>query len=129
MAKNKLKIELVKNEMEMLNHADSGFKITRTINGQTVQIELTGQEVENVFRLQEHNYNVSDIKMVLEGMEDENELQNHTAESICADDILMEKIVSDYEESLEDHDTGWEVLVLNAINENITKMEPYGGSE
>ena len=129
MAKNKLKIELVKNEMEMLNHADSGFNITRTINGQTVQIELTGQEVENVFRLQEHNYNVSDIKMVLEGMEDENELQNHTAESICADDTLMEKIVSDYEESLEDHDTGWEVLVLNAINENITKMEPYGGSE
>jgi hypothetical protein len=124
MAKNnEIKIELVKNEMECLNHANSGFKITRIINGQTVDIELSSQELENAFRLQEHNYYVMDVETVLEEMEEDDELQNHTAEEIKANEILMNNIVSDYEENREEDNMPWHDAVLAAIKDNITNTE------
>ena len=119
----------VPNEMKCMNHATSGFKIMRIINGQKVCIELTYQEVSNAFSFQEHNYNIMDIKATLEEIEEKNELPTHTAESIYSNDALMGKIVSDYEESLEEHDTGWHELVLTAINENIKNTEPIGTPE
>ena len=116
---NEIKIELIKNEMEILNHATSGFKITRIINGQTVDVELTDQELNNAFYYQENIYRISDIGIVLEKMEEDNSLEDYTAEEICKNDALMEKIVSEYNDNIDNHNMEWNEAARDAIQKNI----------
>ena len=112
-------IRLLPNEMECLNHADSGFKITRIIHGKKVDIELTVQELNEAFYCQEHKYHVYDIEITLEEMESDGELQGFTAEKIRTDGALMRKIVSDYEDNRDDHQMAWSDAALEAIRDNI----------
>ena len=96
-----MKIELPKNEMTMLNNANSGFKITRIIDGETIEIELSDQELYNAFAVQERKFHVADIEMAFREMEvdqyENEELYGCTMEKLMTDDHLLNMILSDYE--------------------------------
>ena len=126
---NTIKIELVKNVMKCLNHATSGFKITRIINGITVDIELSDQELSNAFYYQEHNFHICDIAVTLEKMENEKKLYGYTAEKIQADEILMAKIISDYEDNRDEYNMEWNEAAVEAIKKNIKETENADVSE
>ena len=98
-------ITMVKNTMECLNQATSGFKITRIINGKTVDIELSDQELSNAFYWQERKYQINSIKEIL------------------ANDTLMEAIISDYDDNREEYNMDWKEAALSAITKNITNTE------
>ena len=116
-------IGLIPNEMECLNHADSGFKITRIIHGKKVDIELASQELSAAFYYQERKYYTSDIEIVLEEMETDGKLQGHTAKSIRSNDVLMEKILSEYEKNRDDYQMEWHHAALEAIGDALASME------
>jgi len=120
---------MVKNAMECLNHAMSGFKITRIINGKKIDIELSDQELNNAFYWQERKYHISSISVVLEEMESENKLQGCASKEILANDMLMEAIISDYDDNREEYNMDWKEAALAAIKENITNKENSDVSE
>jgi len=126
---NPIKISLVLNEMKVLNHATSGFKITRIINGQIIDIELTSQELNNAFYCQENKYHIADIEITLEEMVENDDIEEHIAEKIRASDVLMGKIVSDYEDNRDDYNMEWSDAARNSIKENIKEMEQSDVSE
>ena len=113
----------VVNEMKILNHTTSGFKIIRVINGKKIDVELTDQELNNAFYFQERKYYVADIENTLEEMEGNNELEWHTAEEIRANDVIMAKIFSDYEDNRDDYNMEWSDAARDAIRKNIYNME------
>ena len=62
-------------------------------------------------------------------MEENDDLEGYTAEKIRADDVLMEKIVSDYEDNRDDYNMEWSEAARDAINENIKNTENSDVSE
>jgi hypothetical protein len=123
LANNPLEISLTSNEMAMLNHANSGFKITRIINGRTTDIELTCHELYDAFVLREHRFQVEDIEGILAEMEDDNNLGSHTADQVRANPALMGKIMSAYVKNRDDYGMEWSEAALDAIKKNITNTE------
>jgi hypothetical protein len=120
---NEIKIELIKNEMAILNDVSSGFKIMRIINGQRIELELSSQELNNAFNCQEHKYRISDIENTLDEMVENNELKSRAAKKIRTNAVLMKKIVSDYDDNIDDHNMEWSDAAHDAIKKNIGNMK------
>lgn len=123
--KNNIKIGFVASENtgEIETISMSGFHITRTINGEKVDIELTGGEIAQAFCFQEHIYYVSDIESVLEELEEDGDLYGYTADEIIADKELMGSIVSAYEKNRDKYDMEWHYAASEAIK---NKLEEKG---
>jgi hypothetical protein len=117
---NEIKIELVQNEMECLNHATSGFNIARIINGQIVQIELTCQEVFNAFLVQETRHHTADIEAVLDEWENDTGLFGFTIEEIKSNADLIAAILEEYEDNL-DNGMEWRDAVISAVKETLAR--------
>ena len=111
-----MEIKLVPNEMAVLNYADSGFKITRIINGQMVDIELTCQEVYNAFLRQQHEFHVQDIEGVLDDIGD-------AADKIRTDSRLMADIISAYAENRDEHGMRWHEAATDAVRTVLEEQE------
>jgi hypothetical protein len=122
---DEISIELVKDEMKILNQANSGFKITRIINGQTIDIELTSQELSNAFSAQEYNFHIADISGVLESLEFDGKLNGYIAEAIIANKELMSSILEVYEENRDDYDMDWHEAALIAIEEELGLVKEH----
>jgi len=119
-SKNEINIELVPNVMDSLNHASSGFKIARIINGQTVQFELTCQEVSNAFLKKEREFHITDIELVLEELESDGELLGFTAEEINSNTEMKTEILEAYEDNLS-NGMEWHYATVSAIKDAVAK--------
>jgi hypothetical protein len=97
------------------NREMSEFKISRIINGYSLDFNLTKQELLDAFSHQEHKYNYDSIFMLLEQMSLEGSLQGRTAADIFADNELIKRIVDEFEETREEYDSEWRIPATAAI--------------
>ena len=117
-----IKIELEKNVMEALNHAVSGFKITRIINGEKTDIELSCQELSNAYYFSRNKNYREDIIGILKDKDSE-DLYGYTLDEICADDILMSDIFQEYEKNREEYNMEWTEAAYEAIRDVLSESE------
>lgn len=104
----------------------SEFKITRLINGEVVEIVLTGQEVSAAYDYQEHIYHIDDIIMTLDELEGDDDLSGHTADEIISIEKLMEQIVAGYERNMDKYDMEWHAAAVDAIHNVLSEAEKNG---
>ena len=77
------------------------MKITRTINGQEITIELTKQEIREAYREAEQSYFREDILQWAEDNEKE------------IDDDLLEKILGELDKNYDSNSSLWENISSN----------------
>ena len=116
-------------KIETINQDISGFKITRTINGQAVKIEITEDELFHASLYYEDVCYREDINGLLEDMEDddgENEredLYGYTVNEIRADESLMENICSKYRKYRNNYDTEWRDTAYDAVKDTLSEIK------
>lgn len=104
------------------------MKITRTINGEEVDIELTAEELSAAYYEQEHNFDVQDVQSRFNGEITDSELEEIygvTPEQIT--DEVIENIAYEARRNMDKYDMEHPYAIdaavkdiLNAINSEVT---------
>ena len=108
----------------------SDFSIRRTINGETVSIALTKQELYNAYSLREHEFYIEDVENVLDEKETDGELGGLSADEIISNGTLFEKMVDSYTINRDKYNMEWHEAALQAITEHLPEaialVQPAG---
>jgi hypothetical protein len=104
----------------------SEFAITRIINGKTVSIKLTNQELLDAYACEEYTRHWGDAANAITEMEDCDELYGHTADALIDNGELMGLIISSYDHNMEKHNMEWYEAVREAVKTEIENAEKSG---
>ncbi len=115
-------------DKECVDQKMSGFSISRIINGEPVDIELTLEERYNAYISEEHGFHEEDIETVLTEMllDDENALNGHTVEEIIGNSDLIEMIVATFAKNRDKYGMEWNAAARDAIETEIRYAEENG---
>lgn len=99
------------------------MKITREINGQMVEIELTSEEVRDIYEEKEHEYDVQNVKAVLENASPEEFYDKYQISLNWAynNEELIENIADDMRKNIDKYDMHWDSARDNAMKDIIAK--------
>lgn len=101
------------------------MKITREINGQIVEIELTSEEVRAAYLEKEREQDIQDVKTLLESLDPEEFYEKHQISLNWAydNDALVEKIADEMRRCIDKYDMHWDKARDDALNVIIDNYE------
>jgi len=99
------------------------MKITREINGQIVEIELTSEEVRDIYEEREHMLDVQDVKTLLENFEPESFYESYEVPLVWAynNEELIENIADEMRKNIDKYDMHWDSARGEAMKDIIAK--------
>lgn len=99
------------------------MKITREINGQVIEIELTAEEVRSAYYEKEYEQDVQDVKTLLESLDAEWFYEKYQVPLnwVYNNEELVESIAVEMRENIDKHDMHWDAARDNAVKDIIAK--------
>lgn len=98
------------------------MKITREINGQTVEIELTSEEVRFAYLEKEHEHDVQDVKIFFEQASPEKFFEEFQVSLNWAHNNkeLVENIADEMRKNIDKYDMHWDAARAEAVEDIIS---------
>lgn len=97
------------------------MKITRSLNGQNIEFELTSDEVYSAYLQQEHEYDLSDVKDRLMDYDPLNfyEKYNVPLKWVFQNEDLIDNIAHEKRKNMDDLDMHWDAALDEAIKDEL----------
>lgn len=99
------------------------MKITRTINGTAVEIELTAQEMRAAYDEQQHEYDCDDVRTLFDSFSDDDLIDMYGYPRSALDPYVGE-IADEMRRMIYKYDVDWDYARETAASEIMGKYAP-----
>ena len=99
------------------------MKITRTINGSAVEIELTAQEMREAYEEQHHNYDCDDVRTLFDSFEDDVLIEDYGFDRAGLEPYV-EEIADEMRRMIYKYDVDWDYARETAASEIMSQYAP-----
>lgn len=99
------------------------MKITRTINGTAVEIELTAQEMREAYDEQQHNYDCDSVRALFDSFEDDVLIEDYYFDRAGLEPYV-EEIAYEMRRMIYKYDVDWDYARETAASEIMSQYAP-----